>query len=83
MKASVPPLNIISMLQLQHQFWEKQNKPVKSSVTAFSSFLEAKTFNPTSYATTLGSNADLISSGTKNDSTTTKVDNFVDVNKND
>ncbi len=63
---------------------KKQNKHVNSSVTALSSLLEAKLFNPTSYATTLGSNADLISFGTKNDSTTTtNPDNFVDANKND
>ncbi len=65
MKASVPPLNILKSLQLQNRLWEKQHKPVNSSVTALSNLLEGKAFDPTSYATTLASNADLIPSGKK------------------
>ncbi len=65
MKAGVPPLNILKSLQLQNRLWEKQQKPVNSSVTALSTLLEGKAFDPTSYATTLASNADLIPSGKK------------------
>jgi hypothetical protein len=52
MKAGVPPHNIISMLEMQNRFWEKQKKPPKPSITALSSTLqEAKTFDATLYVT--------------------------------
>jgi len=44
--AGVPPVNMISILEMQKSSWEKQKKPPKATITALSSTLqEHKTFD--------------------------------------
>ncbi len=54
--AGVPPVNMISILEMQQSFWEKQKKPPKPTITALSKRLqEDKTFDATSYVTSFTS----------------------------